>query len=130
MRIVIIEDEEELGILMGNYLKKRVLNHNSGSVTIARNLKDGLNYIKDIKPEWVILDNNLPDGKGIQALGNIRRIAQKAQILVMSAMTNLKEEALRNGANYFLDKPISLTEISKIIGKSPEKQSAPSDHSY
>lgn len=117
MRIVIIEDEEELGILMGSYLKKRILNQNPGSVTIANNLKDGLSFIEKIKPEWVILDNNLPDGKGIQALGNIRKIASKTQILMMSAMTNLKEEALRNGADYFLGKPISFTEINKILNK-------------
>ena len=115
MRIVIIEDEEELGILMGNYLRKRILNQHPGSVTIAKNLKDGLSFIKEINPEWVILDNNLPDGKGIHALGNIRQIAQKTQILMMSAMTNLKDEALRNGADYFLGKPISMVEVNKII---------------
>jgi len=118
MRIVIIEDEEELGILMENYLKKRVLGQDEGSVTIAKNLKDGISFIREINPEWVILDNNLPDGKGIQALGNIRRIARTTQILVMSAMTNLKDEALRNGADYFLGKPISFTEINRIINKS------------
>lgn len=117
MRIVIIEDEEELGILMGSYLKKRLLNPYSGSVTIAKTLQDGLSCIEKINPEWVILDNNLPDGKGIQALGSIRRIASKTQILMMSAMTNLKEEALRNGADFFLGKPISFTEINKILTK-------------
>lgn len=117
MRIVIIEDEEELGILMGNYLKKKVLGPDPGSVTIAKNLKDGISFIREINPEWIILDNNLPDGKGIQALGNIRRIAHHTQILVMSAMTNLRDEALRNGADYFLDKPISFAEINRIINK-------------
>lgn len=117
MRIVIIEDEEELGILIGSYLKKRILNQNPGSVTVANNLRDGLSYIRKINPEWVILDNNLPDGKGIQALSDIREIAAHTQILMMSAMTNLKEEALRKGADYFLDKPISFAEINKILVK-------------
>jgi two-component system KDP operon response regulator KdpE len=115
MRIVIIEDEEELGILMGTYLKKKILFEGPGSVTVANNLKDGLSFIEQIKPEWVILDNNLPDGKGIQALGSIRKIASHTQILMMSAMTNLREEALRNGADYFLGKPISFLEINKIL---------------
>jgi two-component system KDP operon response regulator KdpE len=115
MRIVIIEDEEELGMLMGNYLKKRLFNQSPGSITIAKNLKDGLSFIKEIKPEWVILDNNLPDGKGIHALEIIRKLGGKTQILMMSAMTNIRDEALRNGADYFLGKPISFTEINKII---------------
>lgn len=120
MRIVIIEDEEELGLLMGNYLRKRVLSEGPGSVTIATNLKDGLSFIREIEPEWVILDNNLPDGKGINALGNIRKAARKARILMLSAMTNLRDEALRNGADYFLDKPISFTEINRILNADPE----------
>jgi two-component system response regulator CitB len=33
----------------------------------------------------------------------------------MSAMTNLKEEAFRNGADYFLDKPISFVEVKNIF---------------
>jgi two-component system KDP operon response regulator KdpE len=33
----------------------------------------------------------------------------------MSAMTNLREEALRKGADYFLDKPISFVEVRNLI---------------
>ncbi len=115
MRIVIIEDEEELGILMRNYIRRRILAERTDSITIAKNLKDGLSFVKEMEPEWVILDNNLPDGKGINALAIIKGMARQTRILMMSAMTNIKEEALRNGADFFLDKPISFTEISRII---------------
>jgi len=40
---------------------------------------------------------------------------------MMSAMTNLREEAFRKGADFFLDKPISFVEVKKIISKSIRK---------
>ena len=40
---------------------------------------------------------------------------------MMSAMTNLREEALRKGADYFLDNPITFVEIGKIMEANMQK---------
>ncbi len=40
---------------------------------------------------------------------------------MMSAMTNLREEAFRLGADYFLDKPISFVEVKNIFKDNNEK---------
>jgi|GEM_PF-972530 DNA-binding response OmpR family regulator len=113
MNIVIIEDEIELGQLMQKFLLKSIKSNTPNQIKIATNLKDGLHYIDEINPDWVFLDNNLPDGKGINYITTIKQGA--SGIIMMSAMSNLKEKALELGADYFMDKPISFVEVQRII---------------
>lgn len=119
MNIVIIEDEHELGVLMRNFIVKQLsIKLPDQIVKIATSIAEGLTYVRKLKPELVFIDNNLPDGKGIQTISVIKALGGSSHVptlVMMSAMTNLKEEALKNGADYFLDKPISFVEVSRII---------------
>jgi len=113
MKIVIIEDEKDLGILMRNFLVKQLNVKTPETVKIATTLTEGIAYIGQLNPDWVFIDNNLPDGKGINEIEYIKSTGRK--VVMMSAMTNLREEALRKGADYFLDKPISFVEVKNIL---------------
>jgi len=117
MKIVIIEDEKDLGILMRNFLIKQLNVKTPETVKIATTLTEGKLYIDQLNPEWVFIDNNLPDGKGINEIENIKTTSRiyNTKIVMMSAMTNLREEALRKGADYFLDKPISFVEVKNLF---------------
>ncbi|GAB3172381.1 response regulator [Telluribacter humicola] len=114
MNIVIIEDEVDLGILIQKFLLRQVKTKSPDTtIKVATTISDGLTYVNELKPQWVFLDNNLPDGKGINEIEAIK--AMGIRIVMMSAMSNLRDEALKKGADYFLDKPISFVEITKII---------------
>jgi two-component system KDP operon response regulator KdpE len=120
MKIVIIEDEKDLGILIHNFLAKQLDTNTSDSIIkVATTISEGLEFIYELSPDWVFVDNNLPDGKGIDEIETIKKQNRSVPtgVVMMSAMTNLKEEALRKGADYFLAKPISFVEINRIIGK-------------
>ena len=124
MRIVIIEDEKDLGILIRNFLAKQLKAKTPDiSIRVATSLTDGLAYVEEMNPDWVFVDNNLPDGKGINEIEGIKKhnSLRKTCVVMMSAMTNLREEALRKGADYFLDKPISFVEIGKIMEANMQK---------
>jgi len=117
MKIVIIEDEVELGHLIQNYLKRKFQNTSSSMIKTATTIKDGLHWINEIQPDWVFLDNNLPDGKGINIIEDIKSV-KPSIIIMMSAMSNIREEAIRRGVDYFIDKPISFVAIQTIINES------------
>jgi len=120
MKIVIIEDEKDLGVLMRNFLIRQLnIKSPEASVKVASSLSEGLQCIHDMIPDWIFIDNNLPDGKGIDEIQRIKSVGtlQGAKIVMMSAMTNLKEEAFKNGADYFLDKPISFVEVRNIFNR-------------
>lgn len=119
MKIVIIEDEKDLGLLMRNFLVRQLnIKSPDASVRLASSLAEGLQFIYDMNPDWIFIDNNLPDGKGINEIQRIKNAnaLSGAKIVMMSAMTNLKDEAFKNGADYFLDKPISFVEVQGIFG--------------
>ena len=122
MNIVIIEDEVDLAILIQKFLLRQVKAKSPDTtVKVATTISDGLTYVNELKPQWVFLDNNLPDGKGINEIETIKALG--IRIVMMSAMSNLREEALKKGADYFLDKPISFVEITKIINNQlPSKE--------
>lgn len=113
MKVVIIEDEVELSQLIGNFLRRKA---KASTVKMATTIRDGMLYIDELHPDLVFLDNNLPDGKGINIIGDIKQTGN-LKIVMMSAMTNLREEALRKGADFFIDKPISFVEIQKILNE-------------
>ncbi|GGN00904.1 hypothetical protein GCM10010967_39040 [Dyadobacter beijingensis] len=118
MKIVIIEDERDLGVLMRNFLIRQLnIKTPEGSVRVVASLTEGLECVRDMSPDWIFIDNNLPDGKGVQAIRQIREVHpdKLTKVVMMSAMTNLKEEAFRNGADFFLDKPISFVEVKNIF---------------
>lgn len=116
MKIVIIEDEVELGALIRNFIRNHAKSDEVlPTVILASNLNEGLYQVNDVQPEWVFLDNNLPDGKGINEIKTIKKLVKNSRIIMMSAMTNLREKALQDGADYFLDKPISLKAIRNIF---------------
>lgn len=118
MNVVIIEDEQDLGLLICNFLKREaatIYKEELATITLATTLEEGLEQIAIIQPDWVLLDNNLPDGKGIDKISFIKSKLQDVRIVMMSAMSNLKDIALSNGADYFLDKPVSLKDIRSII---------------
>ena len=117
MKIVIIEDEKDLGILMRNFLVKQLNVKAPDTVKIATTLTEGRAYIHQLNPDWVFIDNNLPDGKGINEIEQIKNSGSEynRKVVMMSAMTNLREEALKKGADYFLDKPISFVEVKNLF---------------
>lgn len=120
MKIVIIEDERDLGVLMRNFLVRQLnIKTPEGSIRVVASLTEGLDCVRDMRPDWIFIDNNLPDGKGVEAIREIRDAHpdKRAKVVMMSAMTNLKEEAFRNGADFFLDKPISFVEVKNIFTK-------------
>jgi len=119
MRIVIIEDEKDLGILMRNFLVKQFsIEAPDSTIKVVTSLMEGLSCVREMDPDWVFIDNNLPDGKGINEIESIKNYDKSqnhVRVVMMSAMTNLREEAFRRGADFFLDKPISFVEVQNIF---------------
>lgn len=109
-RVLIIDDEEELCLLLGAFLRKK-----NTRVDYALTLRDGLAKAAQAHPDLILLDNNLPDGIGLDQIAAIRRQDGNARIVMMSAMNNLKEKALAAGAEAFLEKPVSFGAISHLV---------------
>lgn len=108
--VLIIDDEEDLCLLLKNLLRKQ-----SSAVDYALTLRSGLEKVSDLLPDIILLDNNLPDGSGLDQIETIRRLNAPSRILMISAMGHLREKALATGADAFFEKPISLSAIQEWL---------------
>ncbi|MCE3226381.1 MAG: response regulator receiver protein [Bacteroidetes bacterium] len=109
--ILIVDDEPEVCVLIGNYLERK-----NKKVLWSSTLYDALYKFEKVKPNLLILDHNMPDGYGIDNIPKFKQINNTSRIVVMSAMGNLRERALESGADHFLEKPISFSSLNEIIG--------------
>jgi DNA-binding response OmpR family regulator len=108
-KILIIDDEPEICVLLKSFLSKK-----SSEVDYALTLKDGMDKVKTLNPTVIFLDNNLPDGTGLEYIEAIKSNNENVYLVMLSAMTHLKDKAISAGANIFLEKPISLRTIQNL----------------
>ena len=109
-RALIIDDELDTCLLLGMLLKKY------GIVSMrAHSLADGLAKLTTEQPQLIFLDNNLPDGTGIDYIEQVRRQMPRARLVRMTAMSALREQALALGADGFVEKPLDVKKIASVL---------------
>jgi len=69
------------------------------------------------RPAAVLLDINLPDGSGLDALREIKKRQPQAVVIMITANVLLEDTiaALRGGAYDFIGKPVNLSELQVTI---------------
>ncbi|EOZ93636.1 hypothetical protein A33Q_3582 [Indibacter alkaliphilus LW1] len=110
--VLIIDDEVGILNLLSRFLKRKGFEvHTAGSLT------EGIDQLKDIKPEFLFLDVNLPDGNGLQTLPEFKNTQPTLSVIMMSAFDheNIRTQAQSLGAEAFLSKPFSLDEINQLV---------------
>ncbi|NOQ29601.1 MAG: homeostatic response regulator transcription factor HsrA [Helicobacteraceae bacterium] len=102
MRILIIEDEVTLNKMLAEGLKEYGYQSD-----VVETLKDGEYYLDIRNYDLVLMDWMLPDGNGVDIIGNIKTNTPKTNVIVLSARDdNASEiEALKAGADDYVRKP-------------------------
>lgn len=73
-----------------------------------------IRLIESEKPDIVVLDLMMPVMDGFEVLEKLR-VYSSIPVIAISANEELKEEALKSGAEVFILKPFDLDEISKSM---------------
>lgn len=111
-KILIIDDENDFCEIMKNYFTKK-----GYDVSLAYTLTEGLVVLKEIRPDILFLDNNLPDGQGWDAVEEIVEIIPQIRAFLISAHKNaftLKNDSAGNNIRVW-EKPISLSTLDRIF---------------
>jgi len=58
-KVLIIDDEQDFGLLMKNFFSSKKID-----VFVASTIAEGMRLLEQEKPDYIFLDNNLPDGLG------------------------------------------------------------------
>jgi DNA-binding response OmpR family regulator len=100
--LLIVDDEEDVCLLL-----KRSFRREFKTVETASLLQDALQVAERLRPDILLLDNNLPDGLGLEFVKKFKSINPEMYIILFSAM-DLQHEAIVAGADVFLGKPLDL----------------------
>jgi YesN/AraC family two-component response regulator len=82
----------------------------------AANGKNAITLCTNLKPGLVLLDINMPEMDGLQALEEIRKISPATKVIMVSAEATMDRvsEAIKKGAVGFVVKPLNAT---SVLGK-------------
>jgi len=112
MKLLIIEDEQDLLNLMLRYLKKE------GYVCESvHNFNDGYKKINNYEYDCVVIDLNLPGGDGLKLVDVLRKENTQTGIVIISARNSVDDKisGLEVGADDYLTKPFHLSELNARI---------------
>jgi DNA-binding response OmpR family regulator len=106
--ILILEDDLSLAKTLSNILLKDI-----HLVKVAHSLEKAYSYLEKNNPDLVIADRVLPDGDGIELVKFLHNSSFKTKILILSTKNEIKNrvEGLQGGADDYLSKPFSTTEL-------------------
>ena len=111
-KILIIDDEKDLCELV-----KLIIKEPKFIIDCASTLKEGKNKWLAQVPEVVILDQNLPDGLGLEMIENDLTLLSETKVIMVTADTQQKTKAgaMAIGIDYFIQKPFSLKLIRELV---------------
>jgi two-component system LytT family response regulator len=117
---IIIEDEQKsLEILAGLIAKNCPELRVAGT---ARNVTEGVELIRSMKPELVFLDISMPDGSGFDLLEKVAD--QRFELIFATASDAHAIKAIKFSACDYLLKPIDADELKTAVSKVIRKRNA------
>lgn len=116
MRLLIVEDSrpvsERLHAIMASLPGVQA--------EVAGDLRQGTERFRELKPEMVILDVQLPDGSGLDLLETIKHERPATRVLMFSNYALYRKRCVAGGADYFFDKPMDLESLTATVRRLAE----------
>lgn len=117
-----MEDELLLAEMHGEYIKAYP---SCDKVWLAGNLAEARKMIEYMKPDLILLDNYLPDGKGIDLVHELIQERNSADIVFTTAASDMETvtEAIRLGVFDYLVKPIAYERLGQTLDRYVQRKS-------
>ncbi len=112
IEVLIVEDEIDICFLLTGILRKKNL-----QTTFVNSIHEAQDLLAIQHPSILFLDNNLPDGYGVDFIYQIKNSHPLIWIIMITADDTIanKNKALKAGADFFIGKPFTIDTINKTI---------------
>jgi two-component system, response regulator, stage 0 sporulation protein F len=113
-RILVVDDEENARIALS-----KILAREGYEVASAGNGYEALNYLRGKEVELIITDINMPEMNGLTFLRELSRSHPDSNVIMVTAYGEVESyiEAMNLGAFEYINKPVKIDELKKIIRK-------------
>ncbi len=97
-----------------------ILQSNGFSVYTAINGIEGIEKYKETKPDLVLMDSEMPEINGVEAFEKIKAFDDNAKIVMITGYSDNDkrfENALKDGLDSIITKPVGLNQILDLVKK-------------
>jgi pilus assembly protein CpaE len=114
IQVLIVDDIPET---RENIRKLLQFENDINVIGLARTGHEGIELAKELKPDVILMDINMPDIDGITATEEIKRQVPASQIVILSVQSdpNYMRRAMLAGARDYLTKPPTVDELISAI---------------
>lgn len=118
VKILIIDDEAAIRTLLS-----RIISLEGYEVIQADSIKSGIKQIRQQTPDVVLCDVFLPDGNGVTAVPELKKLLPEGEIIMLTAHGNIADgvQAIKNGAFDYLTKGDDNDRIVPMLASASEK---------
>jgi len=112
LSILIVDDHENMQSTL-----RDILEDEGYQVVTASSGVEAIEWCQQQKFDVILMDVRMPDLNGVEVFRRIKNLAEGARVIMMSAYSveDLKREALKEGAIAFLQKPLDVEMVLKLI---------------
>ncbi len=121
MKILVVDDEEGARDLFNT-----ILTDEGYDVSLANGGEEALSLFKSNPFNLVITDIKMPVMDGLQLLQEIRKMGSKTDVIMVTAYGEVESylKAMSLGAAEYINKPIRIKELKRIVHKILTEQRA------
>jgi len=119
VNVLVVDDEEGIRKSLSAYLKLE-----GYTVDTAPNGRAALDKMREAKFNIILMDINMPEMDGIEALKKVKAMDFSTQVIMMTAYSTFEKtlKSLEFGATDYILKPFdNLTEILRLVKLAEEK---------
>lgn len=119
-KVLIIDDEKSICTSLSS-----ILQDEGFDVYTALDGKEGLAIFEREQPKIVFIDVWMPEIDGLEVLQNIKNQAASETVLIVISghgTISTAVEAVKMGANDFLEKPLSIEKVLEVINRGLDKK--------
>jgi two-component system, NtrC family, response regulator HydG len=119
-KVLVVDDDKVL-----QQSVKQALEYHHFVVDVADNGKEAVTKVYGQKYDLVVMDVNMPEMDGIQALSEIKKHDSSIIVLILTAYSNVTDavKAVKEGAYNYLEKPISSENLVALIKRALKARS-------
>jgi DNA-binding response OmpR family regulator len=111
-KILIVDDEADICYFLNNTLSRKGF-----TTSFSHTLQEAEQQLALYRPDIILLDNHLPDGRGVDFAHKVSQQYPQLKIIMITAHDSPQDRAraYNNGVSLFLAKPFTIGEVSKAV---------------